>query len=78
MKDRIRTISNAIARGWAYLRREQVPSIDIGDVQVVAGFGALIYGVSLVSVPAAWMLSGALLLIGWILPRLPRRAKEQR
>ena len=63
---------------WAYLMRQQVPAIDMGDLQVVAGFSALVYGVSLVSVPWAWMLAGGLLLVGWTIPRLQvlRREKE--
>lgn len=67
-----------VVKAWAYLMRQEVPSIDIGDLQVVAGFGALVYGVSQLSVPAAWMLAGALLLVGWSIPRLQflRREKE--
>lgn len=63
---------------WAYLMRRQTPAIDMGDLQVVVGFSALIYGVSLVSAPGAWMLAGALLLVGWTIPRLLflRRDKE--
>jgi hypothetical protein len=60
------------SQAWAALRREQVPSIDMGDLQLIAGLGALTYGVSLVSVPAAWITLGGFLLVGWILPRLPR------
>lgn len=65
-----------IAKAWAYLRREEVPSIDIGDVQLVAGLGTLTYGVAQWSVPAAWMTFGALLLAGWLAPRLPRHSAK--
>lgn len=45
----------------------------MGDLQLMAGLGSLTYGVSLVSVPAAWITFGGFLLAGWILPRLPRK-----
>ncbi len=53
-----------------------MPAIDLGDVQVVAGFSAFVYGVSLQSVSAAWMTAGGMLLAGWLAPRLPRRSKK--
>lgn len=78
MKDRIKTIADAIARAYAYLMRMQRPEVDMGDLQVVVGFAALIYGVSMLTVPGAWMLAGSLLLLGWAIPRVPstRREKE--
>lgn len=73
---RIDAAKRRLLAAWPYLMRQQVPSIDMGDLQVVAGFGALVYGVSLVSTPGAWMLAGALLLAGWVIPRIPRREKD--
>lgn len=67
----MRTISNV----WAYLMRQQVATIDIGDLQVVVGLAALTYGVSMFSVPAAWITFGAFLLAGWLAPRFPRAKK---
>lgn len=58
---------------WTYLRLVRV---DVGDVQVVVGLGAVTYGVAQVSAPAAWITLGALLLAGWIAPRFPRASKE--
>lgn len=74
---KVRSSIETVMRAWGYIRR-QSPAIDMGDLQVVTGFGALVYGVSLVSVPGAWMLAGTLLLAGWAIPRLrvPRREKE--
>lgn len=52
---------------WRWL-----PAIDLGDVQVVVGFAALFYGVAQFSRPLAWIMLGALLLAGWLVPRVPR------
>ena len=57
------------ARRWLAL-------LDVYDVLGLAGFGALEYGVSLWSVPAAWVLAGAVLLAlsFWPLVRKGRRS----
>ena len=65
-----RSLINAPLKAWAYLQRQPVPSIDIGDLQFTIGFGALVYGVSLVSVAAAWITAGVLLLATWLIPRI--------
>lgn len=49
-----------------------MPSLDLGDLQVIVGFAALFYGVAQFSRPLAWILFGSLLLAGWLVPRLPR------
>ena len=69
-------MTRRVLDAWAYLRRQEVPSIDLGDVQVTVGFGALIYGVSLVSAPGAWMVAGGLLLAGWVIPRWRSRRER--
>ena len=71
--ERVRLRIDTVKRLAAGLK---MPALDMGDLQVVAGFGALVYGVSLVSMPGAWMLAGALLLAGWVIPRVPRREKD--
>lgn len=59
---------------WACIR-QQTPSIDMGDLQLIVGLSALTYGVSLLSEPFAWITFGAFLLAGWLAPRLPRSKK---
>lgn len=49
--------------------------VDAGDAQAIVGLGALTYGVSLISAPAAWITFGGFLLAGWLAPRLPRAKK---
>lgn len=45
---------------------------DVNDVVAFIGFGALIYGVSQWSAPAAWVVAGALLLMSSVAPKLRR------
>lgn len=45
----------------------QLP-IDTHDIMGMAGFGSLIYGVSLWSSAAAWVTAGVLILAAWSAP----------
>jgi hypothetical protein len=65
-----------LVRAWMHVMRQTTPAISMGDIQIVVAIGALTYGIALVSVPAAWITIGTLLLVGWLAPRLPRRAKR--
>ena len=46
---------------------------DHRDGLLLVGFSALVYGVSQVSIAAAWMTAGVVLLAGWVAPLLPRK-----
>ena len=56
-----------MAGRWPFDRR---------DALGLAGFGALLYGVSLLSVPAAWICAGVLLLGAWARPWLRQGGKH--
>jgi len=42
--------------------KEFIRSVTLGDVFLLAGFASLMYGLSLIYVPAAWIAGGILLL----------------
>jgi 1,4-dihydroxy-2-naphthoate octaprenyltransferase len=46
----------------------------IDDVLVVAGAGAIVIGVSLVNIPAAWIVAGVLCIAGGIVYGLAQRS----
>lgn len=69
----LRTISDRLRVSGDWLRASW--PLDLGDAQLIAGFGALVYGVSQWSAPSAWCVAGVLLLAGWLAPRLPRAKK---
>ena len=48
--------------------RAVLASIDARDVLGAGGAGALLYGIALISWPAAWIVAGVLALALWSLP----------
>ena len=50
--------------------------VDGRDVLGVIGVGALVYGIGLWSVPAAWMTFGGLALLAWAGPYLLRWTRK--
>ncbi len=48
------------------------PGLDVRDVLALAGFAALLYGVSRWSAPAAWVVGGALVLVVSLWPYVRR------
>lgn len=49
--------------------------VDARDVLGVIGVGALVYGISLWSVPAAWATFGGLALVAWAMPYVRQQRK---
>ncbi len=62
-----------ISKYWAWLVTNW--PIDRRDVLALAGFSTLVYGIALVSTPAAWIVSGVLMLTLWAAPWLQVRKK---
>jgi len=50
--------------------REWLPDIDARDLCAVIGFGSVVYGLSLISVAAAWIIAGMILMAVAVWPVL--------